>query len=46
MKLSEHTFKGNEYIPVAFQVATLLTAFAHPDYLLLCRLTGLPLLAA
>ncbi|MDP0561326.1 MAG: hypothetical protein QS721_02875 [Candidatus Endonucleobacter sp. (ex Gigantidas childressi)] len=27
-------------IPVTFQVATLLAALAHPDYLLLCRLTG------
>ncbi|MDP0563223.1 MAG: hypothetical protein QS721_13205 [Candidatus Endonucleobacter sp. (ex Gigantidas childressi)] len=26
---------SNGFIPVAFQVATLLAAFAHPDHLLL-----------
>ena len=35
-----------EYIPVAFQVAPLLAAFAYPDHLLLRRLTGLRSLAA
>ncbi|MDP0562708.1 MAG: transposase [Candidatus Endonucleobacter sp. (ex Gigantidas childressi)] len=29
------------YIPVAFQVATLLAAFAHPDHLLLVGSRGL-----
>ncbi|MDP0562343.1 MAG: hypothetical protein QS721_08465 [Candidatus Endonucleobacter sp. (ex Gigantidas childressi)] len=35
-----HTFKGNGYIPVAFQVATLLAAFAHPDHLLIVGSRG------
>ncbi|MDP0561192.1 MAG: hypothetical protein QS721_02150 [Candidatus Endonucleobacter sp. (ex Gigantidas childressi)] len=35
LELYSLPLKGNWYIPVAFQVATLLAAFAHPDHLLL-----------
>ncbi|MDP0563259.1 MAG: hypothetical protein QS721_13415 [Candidatus Endonucleobacter sp. (ex Gigantidas childressi)] len=31
---------SNGFIPVAFQVATLLAAFAHPDHLLLVGSRG------
>ncbi|MDP0562154.1 MAG: hypothetical protein QS721_07450 [Candidatus Endonucleobacter sp. (ex Gigantidas childressi)] len=34
------TFAFYRYIPVAFQVATLLAAFAHPDHLLLVGSRG------
>ncbi|MDP0560925.1 MAG: hypothetical protein QS721_00770 [Candidatus Endonucleobacter sp. (ex Gigantidas childressi)] len=37
-----NTFLRRIDIPVAFQSATLLAAFAHPDHLLLVGSQGLP----
>ncbi|MDP0561102.1 MAG: hypothetical protein QS721_01690 [Candidatus Endonucleobacter sp. (ex Gigantidas childressi)] len=35
-----HIFNDHAYIPVAFQFATLLAAFAHPAHLLLAGSRG------